>query len=203
MRFLFKLLALLFGFAVVGLIGLSVVSILVAIVMPSLVRENVALPTVSRPSTSVYMESEVTAERGPGDGTSRESATSRRPGVSVTVQPAPNAAGTLKATRPARVVSGENDGIEARMSPNVNIVELVAVSGFVGVMTIAVVGAMCIGALKVLRGGASKKSRAAEAEEAMLMQQIHAGLIRMEQRVDALETLLLDKDKSAAERARK
>jgi phage shock protein B len=89
------------------------------------------------------------------------------------------------------------------MTQHVDIVGLVAVAGAFGVILVAVIGGLVIGAIKALKGGSSKKSRAAEAEEAKLMQQIHAGLARMEQRIETLETLLFDSGKNASERARK
>lgn len=39
--------------------------------------------------------------------------------------------------------------------------------------------------------------RAATAEEARLIQEMHRGLIKMEERVEALETLLFDRDSGA------
>lgn len=43
------------------------------------------------------------------------------------------------------------------------------------------------------RGGV----RNASAEEARLIQEMHQGLVRMEQRVEALETLLLEREQGA------
>lgn len=79
-----------------------------------------------------------------------------------------------------------------------DLVGLVAVVGVFSVMIIGLIGVLLIAALKVLKGGSSRKSRVLEADETKLIQQIHAGLARMEQRVESLETLLLDAGKDTA-----
>ena len=43
--------------------------------------------------------------------------------------------------------------------------------------------------------GGSRGSREREAEETRIIQEIHSGLARLEQRVESLETLLLDSGK--------
>lgn len=48
-------------------------------------------------------------------------------------------------------------------------------------------------ALRVLRGSTSRRDRHLDAEEAKLMQELHQGLTRMEARVEALETILLER----------
>ena len=46
--------------------------------------------------------------------------------------------------------------------------------------------------IRTRRGGISRKSRKNEAEETKIMQEIFRGLSRMESRVEALETILMD-----------
>jgi phage shock protein B len=46
--------------------------------------------------------------------------------------------------------------------------------------------------IKLLRGGAARKD---QAEDSKIIQEIYQGLGRMEERVEALETILLDRDK--------
>jgi len=62
-----------------------------------------------------------------------------------------------------------------------------------GIPLVAVGGSMLIGLAKVLRGNPGK---GLTQEEALLIQEIHLGLQRMEQRIEVLETILLDKGTS-------
>ena len=55
-----------------------------------------------------------------------------------------------------------------------------------------VVGATIVISIKLLKGGASRKD---QAEDAKVIQEIYQGLSRMEERVEALETILLDHEK--------
>jgi phage shock protein B len=57
----------------------------------------------------------------------------------------------------------------------------------------AVVGGVFIKALKIWKGITPEQSQRLQAEEARLMQELYQGLSRMEERVEALETLLLDR----------
>ena len=57
----------------------------------------------------------------------------------------------------------------------------------------AVVGGIFIKALKIWKGITPEQSRQFQAEETRLMQELHQGLVRLEERVEALETLLLDR----------
>ena len=56
----------------------------------------------------------------------------------------------------------------------------------------AVIGGTIVISIKLLRGGASRKN---QAEDSKIIQEIYQGLGRMEHRVEALETILLDRDK--------
>ncbi len=56
----------------------------------------------------------------------------------------------------------------------------------------AVIGGTILMSIKLLKGGASRKD---QAEDSKIIQQIYQGLSRMEERVEALETILLDQDK--------
>ena len=56
----------------------------------------------------------------------------------------------------------------------------------------AVIGGTIVISIKLLRGGASRKD---QAEDSKIIQEIYQGLGRMEDRVEALETILLDRDK--------
>ena len=54
-----------------------------------------------------------------------------------------------------------------------------------------VVGATIVISIKLLKGGSSRKD---QAEDSKLIQEIYQGLSRMEKRVEALETILLDRE---------
>ena len=56
----------------------------------------------------------------------------------------------------------------------------------------AVIGATIVVSIKLLKGGTSRKD---QAEDSKIIQEIYQGLSRMEDRVEALETILLDREK--------
>ncbi len=56
----------------------------------------------------------------------------------------------------------------------------------------AVIGGTILMSIKLLKGGASRKD---QAEDSKIIQEIYQGLSRMEERVESLETILLDQDK--------
>ena len=60
------------------------------------------------------------------------------------------------------------------------------------VLALAIIGSTILMAIKILRGGLSRKGQKLEAEEAKMIQEIYQGLSRMEERVEALETIVLD-----------
>lgn len=63
------------------------------------------------------------------------------------------------------------------------------------ILALAIIGSTLITAIKVLKGGVSRKGQKLEADEAGMMQEIYKGLSRMEDRVETLETLLLDRER--------
>jgi phage shock protein B len=60
------------------------------------------------------------------------------------------------------------------------------------ILALAIIGSTIIVAIKVLKGGLSRGGQKIEAEEAKMIQEIYQGLSRMEERVEALETIILD-----------
>jgi len=68
------------------------------------------------------------------------------------------------------------------------------------VLALAIVGSTILMALKILRGGMSRKGQKAQSDEAKMVQEIYQGLGRMENRVEALETIILS---AASERTEK
>jgi phage shock protein B len=49
--------------------------------------------------------------------------------------------------------------------------------------------------IKILKGGTSRTGQKFQAEEARMIQEIYQGLSRMEKRVEALETIILEHDR--------
>ncbi|HBH29589.1 MAG: hypothetical protein N839_0012885 [Desulfofustis sp. PB-SRB1] len=64
---------------------------------------------------------------------------------------------------------------------------------FGSIVTIA--GLLCGTVLVIVRMRKSSSSSAGSADEARMVQELYRGLERMEQRVEALETILMDKEK--------
>ena len=54
-------------------------------------------------------------------------------------------------------------------------------------------GSTILMAIKMIRGGFSRKNQQFQANEAKMIQEIYQGLLRMEERVEALETIILDR----------
>lgn len=50
-------------------------------------------------------------------------------------------------------------------------------------------------AIKIIKGGISPRSKKLEAEETKAIQEIYKGLSRMEERVESLENVLLDRER--------
>lgn len=73
-----------------------------------------------------------------------------------------------------------------------NAVLIVAIV-FAGIVfSLAVVGGTILMAIRIRQGGLGRSGRLAETEEAEMIQEIYQGLSRMEERVDALETILME-----------
>ena len=66
------------------------------------------------------------------------------------------------------------------------------------VLSLAVIGATILMGIKILKGGVSRKQQQSESQEARMIQEIHKGLSRMETRIEALETIVLDHQRGAA-----
>jgi phage shock protein B len=61
---------------------------------------------------------------------------------------------------------------------------------------VLILGTLCgtiLVAMKLRHGGLSARSREAQGEEARMIQEIYQGLSRMETRVEALETILMER----------
>jgi phage shock protein B len=63
------------------------------------------------------------------------------------------------------------------------------------VLALAIIGSTVLMAIKIIKGGFSRKDQRFQTEEAKMIQEIYRGLSRMEERVEALETIILDRDR--------
>ena len=63
------------------------------------------------------------------------------------------------------------------------------------ILCLAIIGSTIIMAIKILKGGMSRKDQGIQAEEAKMIQEMYQGLSRMEGRVEALETIILDHER--------
>ena len=54
--------------------------------------------------------------------------------------------------------------------------------------------------VKIFHGGGGKRQRETEAEEARLIQQMHRDLTRLEERMESMETIVLERDHHKGER---
>lgn len=61
------------------------------------------------------------------------------------------------------------------------------------VLALAIVCGTILTAMRLRHGGISRHSREEQAAEAEMIQDIYHGLSKMEERVDALETILMDR----------
>jgi phage shock protein B len=67
------------------------------------------------------------------------------------------------------------------------------------VLAVAIIGSTILMAIKILKGGLSRKGQRVQTEEARMIQEIYQGLSRMEARVEALETIILERERKDRE----
>ena len=82
----------------------------------------------------------------------------------------------------------QQDGEESNMEA---VAILATIFGGI-ILILAVIGGTILTAMR-LRGGISRKRQRYDADEAKMIQELFQGLAKMEERTEALETLLLDK----------
>jgi hypothetical protein len=64
------------------------------------------------------------------------------------------------------------------------------------ILILATIGLVIIGIIKAAKsGGLSKKERKTQAEETRMIQEIYHSLTKMEDRVEALETILIERQR--------
>jgi phage shock protein B len=90
-----------------------------------------------------------------------------------------------------RVSSQKTRGDNATMSA---VLILIIIFGG-SILALAIIGSTIVMAIKILKGGLSRKGQKLETDEAKVIQQIYQGLSRMEERVEALETIILDRER--------
>jgi phage shock protein B len=67
---------------------------------------------------------------------------------------------------------------------------------FAGILlALAIIPGTILIAIKMLKGGFSRTNQKQQSDEARMIQEIYRGFSRMEERVDALETILFDRDR--------
>ena len=63
------------------------------------------------------------------------------------------------------------------------------------ILILAIIGSTILMAIKIIKGGVSRKGQNIQTDEARMIQEIYQGLSRMEERVEALETIILDHER--------
>jgi phage shock protein B len=63
------------------------------------------------------------------------------------------------------------------------------------VLALAIIGSTLLMGIKMIKGGVSRQSRKTQSDEARMIQEIYQGLSKMEKRIEALETIILDHDR--------
>jgi phage shock protein B len=64
---------------------------------------------------------------------------------------------------------------------------------------VAIIGGLGLAALKVLRQGSDRATGQAIKEETRMVQQMHEMLLKMEERIEALETILIEHERERRE----
>ncbi len=64
------------------------------------------------------------------------------------------------------------------------------------ILCLAILGSVFIMSLKIIKGGVTPKSQKIVADDAMIVQELHQGLSRIEKRVESLESILLDLERN-------
>lgn len=75
---------------------------------------------------------------------------------------------------------------------------IMSVGFFIGgaILLIATLGLVLIGIIRAAKtGGISKKDRQTHAEETKMIQDIFSGLSKMEERIETLETILIERQR--------
>jgi phage shock protein B len=71
---------------------------------------------------------------------------------------------------------------------------------FVTAVPLIIIAGTILLAIRIIRGGATSRDPKAQADETRVIQEIYQGLSRMEERVEALETILIEREKGGKEK---
>jgi phage shock protein B len=63
------------------------------------------------------------------------------------------------------------------------------------VLALAIIGSTILISIRIVKGGFSRKGQASQADETRMIQELYHGLSEMEERVEALEAILLDRER--------
>ena len=63
------------------------------------------------------------------------------------------------------------------------------------VLILAIVASTVLMAIKMVKGGISRKGQRSQNEETQMIQEIYQGFSKMEKRVESLETIILDRER--------
>ncbi len=63
------------------------------------------------------------------------------------------------------------------------------------ILILAIIGSTILMAIKIIKGGVSRKGQNLQTDETKKIQEVYQGLSRMEERVETLETIILDRDR--------
>ncbi len=63
------------------------------------------------------------------------------------------------------------------------------------IIALAIIPGTILLAIKLFKGGFTRTDQKKQAEETQMIQEIYQGLSRMEERIETLETILLDRDR--------
>lgn len=77
---------------------------------------------------------------------------------------------------------------------------VVAASGFTAVMIIATIGFTVYFIIRAAKGSPVRRAEKLDASETQIIQEVYAGLTKMDKRIESLETLILDADRSKEKR---
>lgn len=75
-----------------------------------------------------------------------------------------------------------------------HIIAILAIVFGGSILALSIIGSTILIAIKIIKGGFSRKGQRVQSEEAKMIQEIHKGLKRMEERVEALETIILERE---------
>lgn len=78
---------------------------------------------------------------------------------------------------------------------DIDTLAIILVSGFVAVMLLMSIGFTVFMVVRAFRGPGRRRNSEEAADETRMIQEIHHGMLKMEDRVEALETLLLGDDR--------